>query len=422
MKKSTIIISFLLWLTKSLHAQQEFNDLDSFLTYASSKSTTLSSGDIKYDQAKKAKLAAIFGIPDPSGNISFTYTNNTTLGVFIINNEQVTQGVQYNSNFNQSSEIKLFNLQGWQNLTSAKANMGIVSTDNQLTRKSLFENIASTYFNIVQLQEQLKATHQNVLANDTLLIIAENKLKQGQIKQQDVNDTKVSYLNTKENAKQIEFQIHQQYLALKILADIPDINHIISIEPTSVMPEVAYNNLNMNNALSKERLALSNYRKNRLAQTPTISLFYSDTEQQYNQNSRLFDDRVSWIPSTYLGFKINLPMPGANTVSSIFESRYNYKLAKKSTEHAKIKADLDRKQLSTEYTKVWSQFVTNEDIFELKKDSYKKNLNLFKQGLLATEQTLNSFNAMINSHYNLITSAISVLLANAKIDINNTIK
>jgi outer membrane protein TolC len=437
MKKIIILLLCLKFIDSS--AQQVFNDLDSFLKYANSKSTTLQSGEIKIDQAKKAKLAAIASIPDPTGNVSFTYTDNLALPVtlFPANFNDPTApadkynasrlGVQYNSNFSQTGDIKLFNLQGWYNLRSSKQNLEATASDNKLTRKTLYENIASTYFNIVQLQEQLDVSRENLLVSDTLLKIAENKFNQGLLKKQDVNDTRVSYLNSGENLKQIEFMIQQQYITLKTISDIPEkdsiqIKHTISTDISANAPEVVYNNLSFINSLSKEKMAQSNFKKNKFSQLPTLSFFASQTNTQYNTNAGLFDSNWEWYNASYIGFKISMLMPSANTMSSIAEAKYNHKLAQQNSEHARIKSELDQQQLSTEYSKAWSQFVTNKEIYGLKKESYYKNRNLYAQGLLATEQTLNSFNAMVNSHYSLITSAISLLLANAKIEINNTIK
>jgi outer membrane protein TolC len=438
MKKLIFLLLCLNFINSS--AQQVFNDLDSFLKYASAKSTSLQSGEIKMELAKKTKLAAIASIPDPSGNMSFTYTDNLTLPVTLFPanfsdpnapaGEYRAQrlGVQYNSSLNNYGEIKLFNLQGWHNLKSSKQNLEATATDNKLTRKSLYENIASTYFNIVQLQEQLESAKENLLVSDTLLQIAENKYQQGLLKKQDVNDTKVSYLNTQENVNQIVFIILQQYLTLKTLADIQEadsivINHLISTELSSTAPTVNHNNLNYVNSLSKESIAKSNFKKNRAITLPTLSFFASDSRTQYNTRAGLFDNKWDWYTSTYIGFKIAMPMPfSASTLTSVNEAKDNHLLAQKNTEHARIKSELDQQQLSTDYSKAWSQFVTNKEVYGLKKESYYKNRNLYAQGLLATEQTLNSFNAMVNSHYNLITSAISLLLANAKIEINNTIR
>jgi outer membrane protein TolC len=337
-------------------------------------------------------------------------------------------GVRYNSTLSNYAEIKLFNLEGWHNLKASKQNLDATAFDNKLTLKTLYDNIASTYFNIVQLQEQLESAKENIKVSDTLLQIALNKFNQGLLKQQDVNETKVSYLNSQENAKQITFIIEQQYLTLKALADISDkdsivIHHLVSTEPSATAPEVVFNNLNLASTIAKEKVAFSNFRKNKSSKHPTLSLFLSNSQTQYNTSAGLFDSNWQWYDATAIGFKIAMPLPfSAARISANAEAKYNHLLAQKNTEHARVKAELDNKQLSTDYNKAWSQFVTNKEIYKLKNDSYHKNRNLYEQGLLSTDRTLDSFNAMVNSHYSLITSAISLLLADAKIEINNTIK
>jgi outer membrane protein TolC len=438
MKKILIPLLCLQFLNSN--AQQVFTDLDSFLKYANSKSTSLQSGQIKMDQAKKAKIAAIASIPDPTGSASFSYTDNLTLPVTLFPanfsdpnapaNEFRAQrlGVRYNSTLSNYAEIKLFNLEGWHNLKASKQNLDATAFDNKLTLKTLYDNIASTYFNIVQLQEQLESAKENIKVSDTLLQIALNKFNQGLLKKQDVNETRVSYLNSQENAKQITFIIEQQYLTLKALADISDkdsivIRHLVSTEPSATAPEVVFNNLNLASTIAKEKVAFSNFRKNKSSKHPTLSLFLSNSLTQYNTSAGLFDSNWQWYDATAIGFKIAMPLPfSAARISANAEAKYNHLLAQKNTEHARVKAELDNIQLSTDYNKAWSQFVTNKEIYKLKNDSYHKNRNLYEQGVLSTYRTLDSFNAMVNSHYSLITSAISLLLAEAKIEINNTIK
>ncbi len=437
--KEILILLFCLQFVNS-NAQQVFTNLDSFLKYANSKSTSLQSGQIKMDQAKKAKIAAIASIPDPTGSASFSYTDNLTLPVTLFPanfsdpnapaNEFRAQrlGVRYNSTLSNYAEIKLFNLEGWHNLKASKQNLDATAFDNKLTLKTLYDNIASTYFNIVQLQEQLESAKENIKVSDTLLQIALNKFNQGLLKQQDVNETKVSYLNSQENAKQITFIIEQQYLTLKALADISDkdsivIRHLVSTEPSATAPEVVFNNLNLASTIAKEKVAFTNFRKNKSSKHPTLALFLSNSLTQYNTSAGLIDSNWQWYDATAIGFKIAMPLPfSAARISANAEAKHNHLLAQKNTEHARVKAELDNRQLSTDYNKAWSQFVTNKEIYKLKNDSYHKNRNLYEQGLLSTDRTLDSFNAMVNSHYSLITSAISLLLAEAKIEINNTIK
>lgn len=434
--KSVAVILLMAVITP-LQAQRVFNDLNSVLQYAGEKSTSLQSGQIKIDQAKKAKLAALASIPDPSGDMNLSYTNNTRLPVSMFPSEllggekgtytQVRTGIQYNTNFSQTMEIKLVNLPGWQALKSAKLNVQASSINNLITRRSLYNDLASTYFNIVQLNEQLRSTEQNLLANDTLLRIAENKYNQGVIKIQDVNDVRINYLSTKENINQIRYLTQQQYLALKILADIPEddsiiIQHPIELLPARQLPLIERNLLDVNSSLISEKLAASTYRKNKYAKLPTLSFFLSDARQQYNTRSRVFDSNADWLHSSYLGFKISVPFLSASMLSANQESRYNYLLAKKSSEQTQIQSGLQYQQLSVEYEKAWSKLLANRELLSLRKDSYYKNRDLFEQGIIDANQVLTTFNAMVNSNYELITSRVSVLLASEKISINNTIK
>jgi outer membrane protein TolC len=430
-----IVLMGLILFPQWSQAQKTFSSLDELITYAFSQSTTLQANEIKMTQAKKAKLAAALGVIDPSGNISFSYTNNTQLPVNLFPAEvfggepgtfrEVQSGVQYVSNFNQNAEIKLFNLAGWENLKLAKLNINLTESDNKLSIKTLQENIASAYFNIVNLQEQLKSSQQNVLVSDTLWQIVKNKYQAGIGKPQDVNDAEANYLNTKESTKQIEYLLQQQYLSLKIFCDIPENELIIinqSMDAKLAQTTVEQNDLGFRNSLLKESVALSSYRQQKWLLLPTISFVASNTRQQFNTRGRLFDNDVRWIPSNYIGIKLNLPMPSANSISQRNKAKFDYLLAQKNTEHTKLKSALEYRQLQVDFDKVNSQYNTNQSIYNLKKDTYQKNLNLYTEGLLDLNQTLNSFNAMVNSNYNLISSNINVLLSQAKIEINNKLK
>jgi outer membrane protein TolC len=437
MKYIFLIPFFCSAISNTIQAQRVFTSIDSLLQYASLKSIALQSGNIKLHQAKKAKLAAVLSIPDVTGNASFSYTNNTKLPVNLFPAEvfggqpgtfrEVQSGVQYVTYGNENIDIKLFNPKGWENIKLYKLNIENTITDNKITLKLLQENIAATYFNIVSLQEQLVSTNQNIIAANTVLKITENKYNAGIIKQQDVNDAKVTCITTKENASQVQYLIQQQYLALKILCDIPENDSIEIIHklPEAVSyqkPFIETNPVGFTGSLLKEKVARSNYKQQKFAMYPTISFFQSHTTQQFNTRSKFLDNNVNWIPSSYIGLRLSIPIPSSNTITQVSKAKYDYLLAQKNTEQQKIKTELEAKQLSIDYDKALSQAKTNSEIFMLRKETYEKNLNLYNEGLTGLEQTLNSFNSMVSSNYNLIASQVAVIAAKTKIDINNTIK
>lgn len=432
--KYTYILFFAL-ICYSGVAQQKFENVNQLLDYVTQKSITLQKNEIKLSQAKKAKLAAIINVLDPVGNNSMTFINNIKLPVSVFPSEilggapgtytEVQTGVQYTNTINQNAEIKLVNFQGWENLKLSKLNIELTESNNQLSLKSLQESIATSYFNIVMLQEQLKSTKINEAISDSLYRVVINKFNQGLVKKQDVNDAKVSFLNTKENATQIQFLIRNYELSLKILCDIPD-DEAISIEDKSSFLEnlplnnIVENNLEIRNSILNEKFALGNFKQYKKQLAPTLSFVASQSWQLYNQEFKVFDG--SWINSQYIGLKLSVPMPSAKNISEKFKAKYDYQLAQKNTEQIKIKSKLQHEQLINDFDKVVSQYATNKEIFELTEDTYFKNKNLYNEGLIGLDLTLTSYNAMVNANYSLISARINALLQQTKIEINNKIR
>jgi outer membrane protein TolC len=435
-RTTSAIIIFLLIIVNQLEAQKVFSNPEDLVNYAKEKSISVRNNDLKLTQAKRARLAAIYGIPDPSGSVSSSYTNNARLPVNFFPGEllggepgtfkEVQLGIQYVTNVNAYAEIKLLNLEGWENLRLSKINVQLAETDNKLSLKTLYENIAISYFNIVALQEELKATLLYVNAADTLYQTTYHKFEQGLVKQQDLNNIDANKINIEESVKQIRFLISQQYVAIKILSDIPEndsieIKHTISLEIKNESTELTENQILLNNALYRKGFAQAAYRQSIYSYFPTISFFLFQTTQQFNEQAGLFDRNVRWIPSNYIGFRLSLPIPSSNSLSRSSRARFDNLAATNNVEKARIKSGLDSKELQIDYIKALSKYKSNSEIFALRNDSYKKNFNNYSEGIMSLEQTIESFNAMITSNYNLISSEINVLLAETKISINNKI-
>lgn len=418
------------------HRSIVFTSLNELLNYASDQSITLRNNTVRMEQAKKAKLAAVLGTIDVNGSLlSAQFTDNTRLGVNLFPAEifggeagtfkEVQMGVRYNTNLTNYADIKLINPTGWSNLNLSKINIDLTNSNNLLTLKSLQENIAVNYYNIVNLQEQIVSTRKNLAVADTLLKITENKFGEGLVSQQDVSESRINYLNTKENISQLTFLLEQYYISLKILCDIPDTYEIeirqIPVPSTEfVLPIVRVNEANLNNALFKEAYAKASYNSAKAAFLPSLSLQLSNSNNLYNTEFQPLSG--NWINSNYVGINLNIPIPGSQRISQKYQARYEYQLAKNNTEQAKIQADLDQQSLQSEYEKSISQIQTDREILSLRKDIFFRNQNLFEEGIINLDVVLNSFNAMVNAQYNLIASETDSQLVLSKINIHNNIR
>lgn len=435
--KNLFIAMLLLWVQNWGWAQQSFSDLPSLLAYAQQKSSYTKTGGIRLNQAKAAQLSAILGVVDPNGSLSFSYTNNTRLPVNLFPAEifggpsgtfqEITTGVQYLSNQNFYAEIKLFNLEGWENLKQAKLNVNSVTADNQLQIKQLYDNLAVLYCNIANLNEQYRETQQHLAIADSLRYLTRQRWEQGFVKAQDLNDSEANYLNTQASLTQLQYLLRQQHLAVKVLCDIPEQDSLliqpqVPLEFKATQPEVAPNLLALQSMEWKEKMAWSNLQRSKFAHLPNVSFFLSSTRQQFNTRARLFDQDQRWIPSSYLGVRLSLPLPSAHSISQLGKARYDYSLAQEQSQQALLQAKLKQQQLRTEYQQALAQLQSNQALLQLQQDTYAKNRINYSAGVIGLEPTLRSYQAMVSSASNRINAAISVLLAQSKIYINNTFK
>ena len=435
MKQFFLAVFLIINNLQPVQAQRKFESLDDFLAFADTKNISIKANAIRLLRAKKALLASKLAIADPTATINGSFTNNTQLPVNLFPAEifggqrgefrEIQTGVQYNTASSQNLDIKLLNLEGWQNLRLAEINIKVSESDGKLNQKNLHENIALVYYNVVQLNAQLESTKQNLTVSDTLLALAERKYKQGIVKQQDVNDARVNQLTIKENSNQIVYLIKQNYLSLKIFGDIPDGENMEILEKISPVltvqeADVLTNGLLVESNRLKESAAFIAVQKTKRAFTPTISVVASNAFNQYNNDFTFFGGK--WITSNYVGLRVNFVLPNANTLANKYEAQYDYQLAQKNIEQAQIKADLTAAQLENDWGKARSQTKNYAEMVEIQQDTYEKNKNLYSEGLIGIDRVLDSFNTLLNAKYSLIASKVSVLLAQAKIDINNKIR
>ena len=244
MRHFIITLSILLFFVQTTKAQTElrFNNLDSLLKYAENYSISIKTGEQQAILAKWQKISAQAGLVNFRMQTNFNLTNNIELPVTYLPAEafggepgtfkEVTTGQQYIGSFNVAPQIDIINPANWAKLQSAKINSELTSVNNQIAKKTLFESISASYYNIISLQEQIELTEKSLLIADTLLLNMQNKYSVGIVRQQDLNDAQINKLTLADKLAQLKLSLEQQYLSLKILCDIPKTTTLIITEST----------------------------------------------------------------------------------------------------------------------------------------------------------------------------------------------
>ncbi|MEN0006497.1 MAG: TolC family protein [Bacteroidota bacterium] len=431
----TAFLSCLLVLT-SMKAQESFSSFQELADQYLPQSYLHQNNQLLQRQAEKEKEWAIYELLAPSGGIFSSYTNNTRLPVSLIPSEilggsagtfeQVRFGQKYVTEVNAYAEIQLLNLSGWENLNYANTLLEQTKSNNKLSIKSRRENLATVYYNILELQEQLKALQKNKTAADTLYRITQNKYDEGLVNAQSLRKSQLNTLQIELSIGEVENAIQQWYLLLKTRCDLApsaniQINQIVDTSALLTAVPIRENTLSQSNALLNVQAAESALRSSKLAFAPTLSFFANYLLQGNNNQANIFSDQATWINSDAIGLKLSIPIPSASTIKQKVRAEYDYQIAKNQASQATLQARQQTQQLQLDLDQAQLQYEYHQKQYQLFTSIYEKQLLNYRAGLLGLADTIDSFNEMTDSHRQLVAAAVSILKAQTNIEINNTI-
>lgn len=435
-KRFSILFTFLAIWNHGL-SQVIVKDVSDVIKLAQMKSIDLKSGEIKLDQAKKSRIAAILSIPDVGGSIGLSYTHNTRLPVSLFPAEifggqpgeyrEIQTGVPYNSLFNENIDIKLLNLKGWQNLRLANATIEQQKADNLVKARDLDAAVSKVYFDVLTLMEQHKSAYSNSGSAKKLLEIVQDKYLAGSIREQDLLDAKSNYVIAMDNHQQIGIMIQEQLNSLRLLCDIPEEDSLELIMPDLYLPfpePLLKSNRDLDIG-SKElslEVAKANLAYQKMSLMPSLSFFQSFSNQQFSTEGKLFNRSVDWVPSSYVGLKLSFQIPSATTVGQISKYRYDALLAEQQLEKEKIKVGIEQRQRFLTFNKHKMKTYNDEEVYGMRKRTYEKVMDLYREGLISIDRTLDSYRDMVDAGYGAISSRISTWKSLSQISIYNVVR
>jgi outer membrane protein len=115
-------------------------------------------------------------------------------------------------------------------------------------------------------------------------------------------------------------------------------------------------------------------------------------------------------------------LPEASKIASVKYDRVNLQIAKNNWQHNMLQDRINNNQLELDYQKAFKSYRLAVDIESLRKDSYYKNLAIYREGLLSATDLINSFDEWLNSSLNTVSLQATAEYAKSKIILSNTIK
>lgn len=405
-------------------------------SYAENNSFAFRNATQQSISAKYRTLAAKLGMFNLKGAGSLTLTDNTKLNVNFIPAElfggpegtyrAITFGQKYTGNVLFEPQIDLINPYAMAQVKIAKANEQLTKINNLLNKKAVYESISAAYHNILSYKWQIDVTSKSLSSAETLLLFVENKKTEGIARSQDVNLALSNQLIIEDKLQQLQIQQEQQYNSLKILCDInPEASVIISSNEIQndalYFPITADGDLLQRQGEWQTKYQKALLRADKRWRYPTLN-FFSSFGWQESSNVRFFQSG-NWLASNYIGIKLSIPLlPEITKIAAVKYDRINLEIAENYWNHSKLQEQINNNQLELDYKKASESYLIATRVEALSKDSYQKNLNIYREGLISATDLINSFDQWLNSSLNKAALLASVGYAESRIIISNSIK
>jgi OMF family outer membrane factor len=431
--KNKIILFLILSSSNLIFAQEikTFSNLNEVLDYSKTQNFMFENAKFQSQLAVLAKKTAIGNVINPKINTSIQVQDNINLPISYLPAEafggasgtykEVQIGQQYVSTFNIQPQFDIINLSSFAQIKSAKINQQLVDNQNKINEQNLYEKITGVYFNILSFKAQKEVVEENILIAENILEIISEKNKEGIARKQEVNEAEVNLILLQDKLEQLEMNIKIQYEILNLFFENKikgNLTQTIWEYKNETFITVNDNNLQNRSSELQTQLALQEYQSLRRQNYPTLS-FISSFNWQNLSNDQFFSPLSNWQNFNYIGLKLGWELPTIQRLSNIKTKKIHIEILQKTNEQIKVETESKKEQLDLEFQKSIKQLINFQKVFEFKKDTYEKNFNQFREGVLPLDKLLIAQNDMIISKLNIVSALTNIGFNKSKIEINN---
>ncbi|MBK6340203.1 MAG: TolC family protein [Bacteroidetes bacterium] len=336
--------------------------------------------------------------------------------------KEVTIGQQYVSTFNIQPQFDILNMANYALIKTTKINQQLVENQHKINEQNLYEKLNIVYFNILTFNGQKEIVKENIIIAKDILRIITNKFNEGVARKQEVNEAEVNLISLQDKFDQIEINTKIQYQTLNLFfenkIDAILSENIWNYQNTDTILKTQ-NNLIIENVTLQTQMAQQENKALKYQNLPVLS-FVSSLNWQNLSNDFSFAKNSNWINYNYIGLKLSYDLP--TTVQKITNQKskqIQIQILKNNEKHSLIENESKNAQMILEYEKSLKQKENLWKIHDLKKDTYEKNFNQFKENILPLDKLLISQNDMLVSKLNIVSSLANIGFNKTKIEINN---
>lgn len=378
-------------------------------------------------------------LPQITGSLGLT--DNVKIPTTLIPGEFIGQpagtfvplqfGTQYNTNAGITLKQVLFDGQVFVGLQARQASLDFYQKKQEITEQMLRANIEKVYYQLLISKSQIAQIDANITNQQELLHNSTEMFKNGFAEQLDVDRSNVQLANLQTEKIQLELNISNGYLGLKVLMGMPikdslrltDSLTYDMIRDATLGDDYKYTDrrdyqlLQVNKKLNE--YDISRYKKMYI---PTVNLTANYSQNQYSNKFDL-TQKNSWFPSAYVGLNISVPIfDGFFKDANVKQAKLRLRQTENNIDSTKIRIDNDVKQAQLRFSAALATLDFQKKNMDLSDRVYAQTRKKYDQGLgsnteittaLADQKTAqaNYFNAL----YSAIVARVDYLNAIGKL-------
>jgi len=420
-----------LFVFQNLHLKAQLAlDLKSAMQYAVDHNSKVMQG--KLDEAKgmlNVEQLLSTGYPQINGNAQFVY--NPLLQVIFFPDflngkpddiRPVTIGTHWGSNASVEVTQLVFSPEFRVGLNAAKKATELYRTQAEATKEELILQVAKGYYAVQAVKSQKANLEANLFKVKELLKLTKAQVENGLGRKMDSDQLSLTAFNLENQLNNLEIQIQQQMIMLKLSMQMPLTTEIaltdILSESEYTLPDLITLQPNYNNRIGitlieqNQTLNKINLDRYKASYWPTANLFANLAAQAQPRNFSDYLSSNSWASFSSVGLRLRVPI-------------YDGGFRKSQVESVKIdikKGEEDKKQLLSLYE---AQFEHAKKTLEsnlnnlnplkraraLAEEMYELSQQRYQQGLAPLTETLNAETTLREAKNNVLSALFQVRLA-----------
>lgn len=329
-------------------------------------------------------------------------------------------GTQYNATGGITLKQVLFDGQVFVGLQARQTSLDYYRKRTELTEQMLRVNIYKVYYQLLIAKSQIDQIDANIDAQQTLLHNSTEMFKNGFAEQLDVDKATVQLSNLESEKIQLNFNIANGYLGLKVLLGMPvtDSLHLTDtltydmVRDAVLGDDYKYTDRRdyqlMQIGLKLNEFDIKRYKKMYI---PTANLTANYSQNQFTNHFDL-TQKNSWFPTTYLGLSINVPIfDGFFKDANIRQAKLRLQQTQNNIDSLKLRVDNDVRSAQLRFSAALSTLDVQKKNMDLSERVYAQTRKKYEQGLGSNLEITTALSDQKTAQANYFNALYSAIIA-----------